>query len=189
MRNKKGTWIAWVSVVLIVLLVIGIFFYFVLYSPRFDSYYKEKTNSGELVNPTSGLSTEESISQFDEGFVYFLLYTIKAYNLHNSPLSSSTPKMEIRVGDVVFNAEIVKGRIYVGEGHLEKRDIIIFTSKEEAVKMLQDKSYVEQSFVDGKSSIEKVESQSVLFGKGYLNLYNEVTGKSLTGNVVRIYTD
>jgi len=187
MHNKKGTWIAWVSVILIVLLIIGIFFYFVLYSPRYDSFYMEKVNSGELVNPASGLSMDEAINQFDDEFVYYLLYTIKAYNLHNAPLNSDSPKMEIRVEDSIYNAEIVKGMIYVSGGGLAKKDIIISTSKEEGIKMLQNRDYVEQSFVDEKSGIEKVESQSVLFGKGYLNLYNELTGKSLTGNVVRIY--
>lgn len=187
MLGKKGSWVVYVSIALIVLLVTVLFFYFALYNPNYDSFYDNQIMGGELVNPVSGLSYAEAVEQFDENFVYYLLYSVKAYNLHKAPLSSDSPKIEVYAGDVVYNAEIVSGKIYVSQGEIAKKDIIIYTTKEEAVKMLQDSSYIQSSFSEGKSSAEKIEGQSILFGKGYLSLYTELTGKGITGNVARIY--
>ncbi len=46
------------------------------------------------MNPAEGLSVEQAIVEFDESFVYYLLFNIKAYNLHNPPLSSAEPRIE-----------------------------------------------------------------------------------------------
>lgn len=187
--NKKGTWILWVSIALIIVLVVGIFLYFSLNGPNYDAKYSEKISSGQLVNPVNGLTQEQAVANFDESFVYYLLYSIKAYNLHSPPLSSDLPKIEIFVGNQTFNVEIEKGIIYAKRGEIAEKDIIIRTNANEAVKMLKDKSYVQESFLNGNSNIERVASQTTLFGKGYLNMYNELTGKSLTGNVIKIYVN
>src|SRR3989344_5492541 len=179
--NRRGTWILLFSIAFIILLVIGIFLYFSLVGPNYDSKYSEKIRSGELVNPIYGLSEEQSIASFNESFVYYLLFSIKAYNLHGATLSSDLPKIEIYVDDSVFNVEIDKGEIYVDRGKIVEKDIIIRTTAKEAVKMLKNQNYVQQSFLEGGSSIERIASQTTLFGKGYLNMYNELTGKSLTG--------
>ncbi len=186
--SNRGGWILWASIGLIVLLVIGIFLYFSLYHKDYSSKYSDKLSSGQIVNPVSGLSMEQAVQQFNESFVYYLLYSINAYNLHNPPLSSDTPKIEIYVDSDVYNAEISNGEIYVAKGEISTEDIIIKTTKEEAVNMLQDKKYISQSFSSGNSQIQLVASKVTLFGKGYLSLYNQLTGKGITGNVIRIYT-
>ena len=186
---KKGSAVLWVSLILLAVLLVGIFGYFALYSPNYNSTYVERVNSGELVNPVSGLSTEEAISQFNEKFIYYLLYSIEAYNLHNPPLSKDTAKLVVYIDDDIYNVEVANGEIYVGKGEIVKRDLIIRTTKEEAVKMLQDNNYIKESFSSEKSIIELLEDKSTLFAKGYLTLYKELTGKSITGSVVRIYAD
>lgn len=177
----------WLSIVLVVVLVLAIFFYFVLYHPNYDAKYELKISSGELVNPVSGLSLQEAEQQFNESFIYYMLYSIRAYNLHNPALSFDTPKIEIFVDGDPYNAEISGGEIYVSRGETENEDIIIRTTKREAIKMLQDKSYVSSSFAGGGSTIELVAGKTTLFGKGYLRLYEQLTGKSITGSVIRIY--
>lgn len=182
--NKKGAWWLWVSIVLVVLLIILAFLYFVLFKANNESVYAGR----QLANPITNLTDEQAIVSFDESFVSYLLYEIKAYNLHNPPLSSNYPKMEIDVGEQVFNAVVKKGIIEVGRGPIAGNDVIIKTTAGEAVKMLRDKSYVTKSFNDGLSGIELVAPKTTLFAKGYLNLYTELTGKSVTGNLIRIYT-
>lgn len=182
--NKRGKWILWLSIILIIILVIALFFYFTLFRPR-SSVYDEQ----EVENPASGMSSEQAIAAFNESFVFYLLYNIKAYNLHNPPLSSDAPRIEIYVGEDVFNAIVEKGEIKVSKGGILEEDIIIRTTKEEAVAMMNDKNYVTKSFNDGKSTIELIAGKTTLFAKGYLNLYNELTGNSITGNVMRIYFD
>ncbi len=127
--------------------------------------------------------------EFDESFVFYFLYDLKAYNLHNPPLSSNYPKIEVDVEGEIFSSSVKKGIILVSSIQMLNKDIILKTTKEEIVKMMQDKEYVTQSFNDGKSSIEFIAGKSVLFAKGYLNLYNNLIGKSVTGNLIRIATD
>ena len=188
LMNKKGGWALALGIILIIILVILIFFYFSMYKrPGYDKLYQEQSDAGKIINPVSGLSKEEAISEFNESFVYYLLYSIKAYNLHNPPMSNDEPKIEIIVDDQAYNARIVEGAIIVNGGSIEKKDIVITATKEEAIKMLQDRNYIAQSFSNGKSNIDLIESKSTLFAKGYLSIYHELTGASITGSVIRIY--
>ena len=173
------------GVVLVLVLIVAMFFYFSLAGPNYDSVYQGKN----LQDPTSGLSQEQAEAKFDESFVYYFLYSVKAYNLHNPPLSSNEPKMEFIVGDDVYNVIIDKGDIVVEKGSLDERDAVIRTNAKEAVKMIKDINYIKESFGNGDSSIELTASKSELFSKGYLSLYTEITGQSLSGNVIRMYVE
>ena len=187
--NSKGRKFVIIGIIILIVLIIALFFYFSLSGKNYDSFYEKKVLNNELINPASGLSQEEAILAFNESFVYYLLYNIKAYNLHSPPLSSNTPKIEIFVGEKIYNAEISNGLINVFPGEMSKRDIVIKTTVEEAIKMLDNRQFIQDSFAKGRSSLELIESKSTLFAKGYLNLYNELTGKSVTGNAIKIYTD
>ena len=144
---------------------------------------------GLVKNPILNLTDEQAVMFFDESFVFYLLHSIKAYDLHNPPLSSDYPRIEINVVDEVYSAVVVKGLINVTRGQIANEDIVIKTTKEEAVKMLRDKNYVTKSFNEGFSTIELVAGKTTLFTKGYLNLYDELMGKSITGNLIRIFID
>mgnify|MGYP001558657570 CR=1 FL=1 len=187
MDNKRGIshgLLAGIGVVLVLVLIGAMFFYFSLAGPNYDSAYQSKN----LKDPTAGLSQEQAEAKFDESFVYYFLYSVKAYNLHNPPLSSNKPKMEFIVGEDVYNVIIDKGEIIIDKGSLDNRDAVIRTNAKEAVKMIKDINYIKESFRNGDSSIELTASKSELFSKGYLGLYTEITGQSLSGNVIRIYT-
>ncbi len=187
--NKRGSWVLWVSIGILIVLIVGIFLYFALWKPNYDKVYAAKVYSGALFNPVGNLSNEEALLKFDESFVYYLLYEIKAYNLHNPPLSGNKPKIGFFIGEDPYNAVINNGDILVSKGVIDSKDAIITTTKEEAIKMLRDKEYIKTSFSSGTSKIELIASKSILFAKGYLNLYSELTGKGVTGNVVKIYLD
>ncbi|MEK6927109.1 MAG: hypothetical protein AABX11_01620 [Nanoarchaeota archaeon] len=179
--NKRGKWAIWVSIVFVVLLLIGMFFYFALFKPS--------GNVVTLQNPAKDLSLKETEQQFDESFVSYLLYSIKAYNLHNPPLSSNYPKIEILVGESVYYAVVKDSQVMVSKDVLDEVDVRIVTSLSEAAKMVKYPDSVKQSFEEGVSRIDLIASKTSLFSKGYLSLYTEITGKSITGNVVRIYSD
>ena len=156
------------------------------------SLFKPKNNSGNYVtlkNPAADLSIDQVVQQFDEEFVYYLLFQIKAYNLHNPPLSSDTPKINILVGEDEYSAIIEKGNIIVSKKFAAEQDIMIVTTKKEAAMMIKYPDYVKDSFAKKESSIEMSAGKATLFSKGYLNLYQEVTGKSVSGNVIKIYTE
>jgi len=179
--KKRSRWPILVAVVLIV----GLFLYFALSGKNYDDLY----SGAVLPNPTDGLSLEEAIAEFDEEFVYYLLVSIKAYNLHEPPLSSDKPKIEFLIDSEVFNAIVDDGRIVVEKGQIDSEDMSISTTTEEAVLMVQNRNYVQDSFVTEKSTIELKAEKSTLFAKGYLSLYTELTGKSITGGVTRIYLE
>ncbi len=183
--NKEGKWVLWVGVSLIAVLLILTFLYFILFKPNNASVY-----SGiDIKNPVLLMSDEQALAAFDESFVFYLLYSIEAYNLHNPPLSSDRPKIEVNVDDEIYNAVINKGMINVTKGEILGEDIMIKTSKAEAIIMLRDKNYIAESFESGESEIVLVADKTTLFAKGYLNMYTELTGKSITGNMIRIALD
>ncbi len=165
---KKGVIIG----IIIGLIVIGAIGYFVFLR---DTSRETIT----LQNPTAGLSVEESVKLFDESFVKYLLYSIGAAELKSVPFTSNKPRIEFYIDEDVYNAVVDKRVVKVYDGAIDDEDIIIRTSKEEAVKMIMDKNYVVVNFKSGGSSIELVASKTTLFAKGYLGLYSGLTGEEL----------
>ena len=171
--KKSGKTIVIISILVSLILIFGGITAYFLFSEK----HTTKLSSGKtLVNPAKGLSLEEAIKKFDDKFVYYLLVSIKAYTLHNPLLSSDLPKIEIQVDEDVYYAKVSGGKINVRNGFIEDKDIIIKTTKEEAVKMIQNKNYVTESFKNGYSSVELVSNRLELYSKGYLDLYDELSG-------------
>jgi len=180
MQKKGGFWKIFFIVMIILILITSIAACIFLFKKIDNSqFYNDQINSGELTNPVTNITDEKAIEKFDESFVYYLLYSLKAYNLHNPPLSSDKPKIEIRVDSDPFNAIIESGKIIVKKGSIENKDVLIKTTKSEAVKMLREGSKVFESFSSESSTIEMVAGKATLFGKGYLQMYEEITGKKL----------
>ncbi|MEK6892735.1 MAG: hypothetical protein AABX07_00880 [Nanoarchaeota archaeon] len=132
-----------------------------------------------LSNPTAGLNESEAVLQFNESFIYYFLYSINAQNLRN-------PKIKFVIDDEIFSAILDSEKLIISRENIQEEDIIIKTTKKEAIKMLRDKNYISASFNDGASSIEMAAGKITLLSKGYLNLYKELTGKSITGNFLRV---
>ncbi|MEK6911123.1 MAG: hypothetical protein AABW82_05095 [Nanoarchaeota archaeon] len=176
------------GIVLVVVLFIGAFLYFALVGVDYSSRYSDYEKSGQLVNPVSKLSTEEAVDNFNEDFIYYMLYQIGFYNLRENALTGDKPRILIYADEDFYSAEINKGEIIVSNEKIGNPDVIIRTSKLEGVLMLKDSSYIIESFNSGKSNIELVADKSSLFSKGYLKIYSKLTGKSVTGNIIRIYS-
>jgi len=184
---KRATLI--VLLIINVVLLIGFFLflaYYVFDSEDYTGAYEERISRGEILNPSLNLTDEEAAVNFDESFIYYLLVNIKAYNLHDSA-SKDSPKIELVIGNKTFNAVISGGEIRVSKGVVRGEDIRIVTSVSEAVKMVRDKNYIEESFNLGLSRIELIAGKPTLFSKGYLKIYTELTGKSITGGVIKAY--
>jgi len=161
-----------IILVLLILTVIAVIGYLLFFGGDYEEVYQNR----EIVDPTKNLSVEESVQKFDETFIYYVLYSIKAYNLHEPPLSSDKPKIAFYVENEAYNAIIDEGEILVSKGDLSGIDIIIRTTKEEAVKMIKDKDYIETSFRLKRSGLELVAGKTKLASKGYLQLYRQLTG-------------
>lgn len=187
--NKRGSKrYLIIGIVLVVVLLVAGFLYFALvgfdYSPKYNGY----TSSGALVNPVAKLSTEEAVAKFNGDFIYYILYKLEFYNLRSNILTGDKPRILIYADDDFYSAEINKGNIIVDKKLIDNPDVIIRTTKLEGVLMLQDSNYIVKSFNSGKSSIELVAGKAELFSKGYLKIYSKLTGESVTGNIIKIYS-
>lgn len=131
-----------------------------------------------IQNPVTGLSEEKAVQSFNESFVLYLALSIGAGKLHNIPFSSDIPIMEVYVDELIFNVKVNSGAVTVSRGSAQSKDIILKTTKREAVRMLKDKNYIGESFSLGNSQIKLVAGKLALLGKGYLSLYQDLTGKS-----------
>jgi len=149
---KMGWWALWISIAFALVLIVGLFFYFSLSGPNYDNYYKSMTERGILANPAESMSIEDATSAFNESFVYYLLYAMRVYNLHNAPLSSEQPRIQIYVGDRVYYALVDSGNIIVEKGQITNEDVIVRTTAIDAVKMMNDKNYILGSFNNGGSA-------------------------------------
>jgi len=176
MNNRGLFGKVFIIILILVLVVVGVVGYYLYYIFIGPSYGGEGVI---LQNPVANLTTAEAVEQFDESFVLFLLYSIGVNELHNPPFSSDKPKIELYVSDDVYNAFVERGAIGVQRGAIEGEDIIIRTTREEGVKMLQNSNYVADSFRAGLSSIELVASKTKLAPKGYLKIYTSLTGESV----------
>ncbi len=182
--KKRKRWPFILGIALILLLILIMFFYFATASPQ-------KPRAGtEIQNPIKSLTNEEAVLQFNEKYINYLIFAIGGWKLHNPPLSDETPKIKAIVDGEIYFSEIVNGEIKTERKEIENEDIIIRTTKQEIVNVIMSlnmKNYIKQSVEEGKTSLELREGYTTLFSKGYLNIYKDVTGKSFTGSVVRIF--
>lgn len=183
-KTKKKLWPFVLGIVFLVLVLAGMFFYFVTASPN-------KPRAGtEVQNPIKDLTIEQAILQFNGEYIRYLVFAIGGWKLHNPPLSDETPKIKVIVDNEVFISEIVNGEIKTEKKETDSEDMIIRTTKQEivnSIKSLDMEDYIKQSVQEGKTTLELRASYTTLFSKGYLNIYQDITGKSFTGSVVRIF--
>jgi len=160
--------------IIILIVLVGAYIFFNPFAHKPETSFTNKT-----INKTT-----VGIEQIN-----LILYNIKAYELHNVPLSSNTPKIEFIIGNEAYNTEIIKGSIITKKGEIENEDIGIIASKEEFIKILNSenlKQALQESVNQGNTRLETFAGNTKLLAKGYLSLYKEITGKSFTGDVVKI---
>ena len=177
---KKNRTALIVGIILVLMLIICAFLYLALSKPN---YPKQVVN-----NPITG-STENLV--IGEEHLLYVLSELGAYNLHNPPASGDTPKIEVLVDSDKFNAEVQGGKLSVQKGESSSPDIRISTTRSEVISAISSgnvKEYMKSSVNSKKTNVELVEGYSRLFFKGYLTLYQEMTGKSMTGSVIRIFS-
>jgi len=114
--------------------------------------------------------SEENLSALiKESITYALIY-LKAYNLHNPPLSSDTPRIQFLIDETYYNSEIIEGEIYTRDGQAAMPDITIATSQDEILKMTASSGYIQKSIMSGNSEITTNTDTATLYFKGYLEL-------------------
>lgn len=167
------------GILLTLLVLAGAFFYFSMAKPVY--------RTGELTIVQKPNITENTV--IGENHINYLLSQAGAYNLHNNPIGGK-PVISLVVDEDKFYSEIDKGVITTQRGEITGEDIKIVTTREEVINTFKAENgndYLKNSVASGKTSIEMTAGYTTLLSKGYLNLYKEMTGKSLTGSAVKIF--
>ncbi|MEK6819972.1 MAG: hypothetical protein AABY03_02125 [Nanoarchaeota archaeon] len=160
------------------------YIYFAINGTDYSESYLERISSGEIKNPfleedENGeiivkIDEDLNLTDLEEEALHYALVELQIYNLHDIPFTSQSPRIEVEIDTNTYAVEVINGEIEVNVGDVKKEDIIIKTTQEEIIKMVNNEGYAQESFSSGNSEIEKVANDFVLFSKGYLDLYNEL---------------
>lgn len=182
-------WPIILAIILLLLLTGALFFYFATAAPS-EPKVKIENPIKTTENLTSRQVAEHAVLEFNEDYVDYLVFAIGGWKLHNPPLSDDTPKIKIIADSEVYVSEIIDWEIITEKKDTDEEDIVIITSKEEVVNSILSgnmKEYIKKSVQEGRTTLELKANYNNLFSKGYLSIYKDITGKSLTGSVVRIF--
>ncbi len=190
-KKRNYTKIIVTLIVLLIILVLSVLS-FVMYKyvlPNFQlggsseegSNYPNPMNS--LIN--SGKNKTELVLEgeqsFNESYINYVLFSMGAWNLHSTILSGNLPKIEVQV-DETYSSEIIKGEIFTSLGEIEDEDIVIVTEKKEIIEAILSEDigeYMKDSVRNKRTEIQMVAGYTELYGKGYLEMYGELTGESV----------
>ena len=187
--NKDGE----INLPVLILSVFGLFtlglgvsfVYFSINGQDYSNLYSERILSGEIKNPLSEFSIIErdgveikineglNLTNVEEEMLSYALVELKLYNLHDIPFTSQNPKIEVEIGSNIYSVQVIDGEIEIDSGEINKEDIIIKTTQDEIVKMVNNESYARESFSSGESNVELAANKFILFSKGYTSLYEE----------------
>ncbi len=147
-----------------------------------------KTTKAKISNPLSGFkitnttqNTELKTTTYDDikitpKFITYLLNEIGAWKLHKNPLTLKNPVINIKIGNKTFYS-VITDKITTGKGLSNSADIEFIVNKKDIVDAIMSKNpeiIFKKSLTDGRSKINPIASKTVLFAKGYLDLYNSL---------------
>lgn len=188
-RTFKKVIIVLIVVVAIALVLSGMFFLgFFVKKPTTNIVIENplknivfaNTNEVGVVNKEAVV--EQGIIEFDVDYINYLLVAIGVGNLHKSMIGYGNPKIEFVLGDEVWSTEITKNGFNTGQISIDDPDLRISMSKEEAVEALLATDAVEfmkASVYSGETGVERIAGNVELGSKGYLAMYNELTGEEI----------
>jgi hypothetical protein len=157
------------------------------------------TNSGETVtieNPLKNLVfantdeltgevdreavVEQAIMEFNAEYINYMLAAMGVNNLH-SMIGYGNPIIEFVIDEDVWTSEVDNGLKTI-TGATSNEDLRISISREEAVNALLSSNieeYMKQSVMNGNTQIEMIAGNVELAAKGYLGMYQEITGEEI----------
>ena len=110
-------------------------------------------------------------------FVSYLLNEIGAWKLQSHPLTRSKPVLNVYVGNTAFHAVVEDSVITSYEGSSEDSDVTLSSERDVIIDAIlsEDPGRVfVNSFGEGKSSLSLDASETTLFAKGYIVLYESL---------------
>jgi hypothetical protein len=126
---------------------------------------------------------EQAEMEFDQDYINYVLFAMSAWRLHNPPFSTDTPKIKVVLdGNDLYLSEVIDGSISTNGGNVEEFDIVITSTKNEIIKAMLSEDmtdFMQTSVREGRTGIEVIAGYVTLATKGYVQMYEDVTGESL----------
>ena len=109
-------------------------------------------------------------------FISYLLNEVGAWKLHKNPLTLEKPVINFQIDGESFYSQIGR-EIESKTGLSENADLQFNSNKKDLIEALMSKNpeaVFRNSLTNGKTQVEIFSSQSELFSKGYLALYDSL---------------
>ncbi len=122
---------------------------------------------------------EEGVREFNEEYINYILQGLGVNELH-SAIGFGNPVIEVVVDEEVWSSEIMDRIPNTIKESNDNKDIMVILSKEEAVKAILSNDigiFMKNSVANGNTEIKMVAGNAELFAKGYLSIYNSISGK------------
>jgi hypothetical protein len=151
----------------------------ILENPLKNIIFKH-TDENNVVNLSAVIS--EGVMEFNIDYINYIILSLGTEVLHKSPLNLENPKIEIILDNDVWSSELIKGVPNTENKGIDDEDIRISLSKEEAVSIIlseDPRAFVSESVVFSRTIIEMIAGKAELYSKGYLDLYEKLTGEEL----------
>jgi len=192
---KKARFADFLGVTNWIILFATIFFigFLFWYGVNFRTYDNPENNSDQWSLPPinnsngTGLNNNSSvnesyilelISRFNLDDIDSFLNIIGIDKLHKSIIQEN-PFIEFYIDREYWNVEIIDGEPLIKNGSINNPDILITTSKEEILRIINSGNKQEDlknGLFSGKISIQMIAGQVELAEKGYVDLYNSLIG-------------
>jgi len=176
------------KIVVFSLISIILFFMIVLttYSLAFGNYKLDMANplsgfsiiTGNAIANPGDLITQVTIDEIEvtPEFISYLLNEVGAWKLHKNPLTLEKPVINFKIGGESFYSEIGR-EIESKKGLNDDADLQFNSNKRDLIEALiseDPEAVFRNSLTNGKTQVKIFSSQSELFSKGYLALYDSL---------------
>jgi len=134
------------------------------------------TNEAGQVNKQAVI--QQGISEFNEQYIIYLLVALGVNNLHKSYVGYGNAEIDLIIDQEIWSAILSSG-LSVSKKQSDNPDLKIKMSKEEAVKALLSSNiqeYLKDSVNNGNTQLEQISNKIELASKGYLKMYDTLTG-------------
>lgn len=179
-RPRKIAVFSLLSIVLMFLIILT------AYSFAFGNYKLDMANplaglsiiTGNAIANPGDSTTQISIDEIEvtPEFISYLLNEVGAWKLHKNPLTLEKPIINFKIDGESFYSEIER-EIGSKRGLNENADLQFNSNKRDLIEALiseNPEAVFRNSLINGKTQVEIFVSQSELFSKGYLALYESL---------------
>jgi len=197
--KKKRSYKKTIGICFLVILILGILF-MIFYLGMIIGGFNSGTGNIVLENPIKdliedygledkGIDRAKIIEQaefdFNQDYINYVLIALGAYKLHNPPLSKEIPRIRFVLIDSdgtkeIYNSEIINNKVKTYIGDVEEADLIVTTNKKEVINAMLSKDiriFMKNSVRLGRTEIDMKANKIILISKGYIQMYEEVTGE------------